>query len=178
MITNFSILLLALLYTSNLPSIFLGKAHIHNSLKTNYSLASNKNKSPELFPTIENEGFVFQVTKCRRISQKSTKCDLLIENKIHERTLTIYGRNRTRIIDTSGNEALASKVSIGRKTGSSYVSGKLLRNVPIKASVVFDGLITHTDNISVIDISSQLRDGRSRRMFEVQIELQNVDARN
>ena len=178
---NFSVLLLGLLYTSNLPSIFSDTGHIHNSFQTNYSLSHNKNQSPKQFPTLENEGFLFQVTKCRKISDKSTKCNLLIENKIHERTLTIYGkygRYRTRIIDISGNEALASRVSIGRKTNKAYVYMKLLRNVPIKASITFDGLITNTDNIRLIDISARVTDGRNRTKFEAQIEPQNVDARN
>lgn len=175
----FSVLLLGFLPTLNLSLMTLPTEYIHNDLNQHYSLLDNHKQSSEEFPTTENEDFVFQLTNrngtCARLSDQSTRCDFLIQNKINERNLVIYGNygaKSTRIIDTSGNEALASKVTIGSKSNRAYVQTRVLRNVPIKASIVFDGLITNTDQIKVIDISASASDRNSRiATFQAVIDL-------
>ncbi|MBW4430974.1 MAG: hypothetical protein KME28_04370 [Pelatocladus maniniholoensis HA4357-MV3] len=151
----------SVLIASNFTDTPLLKNPINKYNYKPYVVSQNENesKNEDVF-SAESEGFLFQITKCKRISPEKTECNLLIKNKREDRGITIYGNpgkysgSRTRIIDSSGNEAFASKVTIGDKSNRAYVSTSILRDIPIKAIITFDGVITNNISAYVIVVNS------------------------
>ncbi|MBD2511762.1 hypothetical protein H6G91_31745 [Nostoc muscorum FACHB-395] len=162
----FSFLLLGLLSTTNLSSVPLGLGHGLNNQDVNYYLYTQN--QAEDSPTQTNQDFTFKLTGCNR-SSSFIKCDFIIQNNKYDRGLVIYakyGAKSSRLIDTSGNEALATEVTIGQKTNKAYVGANMLRDVPVKATILFDGFAT--DNIRVIAISAY--DSEKNKRFEVKFQ--------
>ena len=141
---------------SIIPAVLVLSANLSGAVKSNsfhdiaYNFKSPSDSitnSPSLIaqeiPTIQEEGFIFEFLGCetRPNTDVPLTCDFIIENSQElERTLTIFGSkggyNLSRIIDTSGNEILASYAQIGRSSGRK-ASANLPSSIPLKASLSF-----------------------------------------
>ncbi|MDZ8031404.1 hypothetical protein [Nostoc sp. DedSLP04] len=122
-----------------------------NSLATLGKIVSQIKTTKENNPKLlEVEGFVFELIGCKPGGYNVTNCELAVENKLEKRRLQIVV-GKTRIIDDTGNELVASQASFGSKKGRYGIINDMSTNVPIKASVTFSGLIG--ENINLLDIS-------------------------
>ncbi|MDJ0737438.1 MAG: hypothetical protein QNJ47_25790 [Nostocaceae cyanobacterium] len=141
------------------------------------SLNKNQSKNQSNFFG-EAEDFLFEIKECRKISSDERECTLLITNKEEERGLVIYGNygrlGQSMLIDSSGNEALASKVTFGKKSNRAYVAKNMLFNIPTKVTIVFKGLISN--DISVLLLSARSDD--IYKQFNVKILPQSLNTRN
>ncbi|MEA5507487.1 hypothetical protein VB735_31220 [Halotia wernerae UHCC 0503] len=173
------ILTAGLLSTANLNYTKLSsKSFISNEPRTP-SIPAKKDQSKDQSDFYgEAEDFLFEIQECRKTSSEERKCTLLITNKGEERNLVIFGNYgriaQSRIIDDAGNEALASKVTFGKKSNRAYVSNKMLRNIPTKATIVFKGLTSN--DISVISISARSND--TYQTFNVKLLPESVNTAN
>ena len=120
---------------------------------------NNNNSENKASNSVEAQDFLFNIENCRKTSSDEKQCTLLITNQVEERKLVIYGNygrgGQSRIIDSSGNEIIASRVALGKKSNRAYVSSVMLTNVPIKATIVFKGLIEKDINTISITASSK-----------------------
>ena len=104
-------------------------------------------------PAIREEGFVFQFLGCETapLSDVPLTCEFLIENSQEEEKIfglySDYSSNPTRVIDSSGNEIVATSVQVGSSDPGSSIP--FPSGVPIKATVTFgeapDGIIKLLD---------------------------------
>lgn len=126
---------------------FNNKNYLVTSNKTFYQKnTTNKNRDTKL----EVEGFIFELIRCKASGYNVTRCELAVENKREKRTLQIVV-NKTRIIDDAGNEIIASQATLGSRNGRYGVINDLTTNVPVRASITFNGLIG--EKINLLDIS-------------------------
>jgi hypothetical protein len=126
------------------------------------------NSESRVSNSVEAQDFIFNIEECRQTSSDERKCTLLITNKIEERKLTLYGSygrlGQSKIISSSGNEVIASQVTFGKKSNRAYVTRVMLTNIPLKATVVFKGVIENDINVVSITASSK---SSSYRRFNV-----------
>lgn len=95
-------------------------------------------------PAVQEEGFVFEFLDCEVTpnSDVPLTCEFLIENsRTDERRLSLYARSNTlpsRVIDASGNEIIASFVTLGSAGDSRTVRRALPSEVPMKGTLSFN----------------------------------------
>ena len=74
-----------------------------------------------------------------------------------------------RLIDSEGNEYLASQIKLGADVNSFEVSKNLIKDIPLKGEVTFDKVPTSVDKILVLqlygDLESELYRGDLRVQF-------------
>lgn len=95
-------------------------------------------------PAVQEEGFVFDFLGCetRPNTDVPLTCEFIVENsQEQERSLQLYGNygrsTYSRVIDTSGNEIIASFAQIGRASDNSSAVTTLPSDIPLKASLSF-----------------------------------------
>jgi hypothetical protein len=99
------------------------------------------------------EGFTFALQRCTR-KVPTVSCSFTVVSNQADRELTIQGRSR--IIQSSGTEQLASTVSLaGRETRVdqySSLSANLIRGVPMIGGVSFEGIDGDQPKAPVIEL--------------------------
>lgn len=87
---------------------------------------------------IQQGGFIFSFRGCQNTpnSDQPLTCNFLIENTEEgRRELRIY--SKSRVIDSDGNEILASSITIGNNTGND-ARGVLSSGIPLRSSITFN----------------------------------------
>ncbi len=122
----------------------------------------------------EVKDFIFELQGCR-IADETITCTMMITNKEKSRNLTLGspGWNSdfscTKIIDASGDEHCASGLKLGSKTIGQWEGNALASDVPMKATIRFEGVAPNTVNVALFEIlcRADLTDIRDN-LFKVQ----------
>src|SRR5208282_6353719 len=99
----------------------------------------------------EVRNFLFQLQKCR-LSGQIVTCNFMVTSEGQDRELTILGNAGSRIFDDKGNEFKASNVIVGDTSDSDWVTKGLVSNIPVKAGIVFEGVYSQPNQLSVLEI--------------------------
>jgi hypothetical protein len=129
----------------------LNNKNIPNTLRSTIVQKNDSPQETDNYITLEVENFLFQFRGCQLIQYNVTRCDLVISNKLSKRVL--YIKNPTRIIDDAGNELIASGFRLGAVSSKYHVKNELSTNIPIKASITFQGSVS--DNIKLLNIGAE-----------------------
>ncbi|MFK8183991.1 MAG: hypothetical protein AB8B99_11500 [Phormidesmis sp.] len=118
-------------------------------------------------PAIQEERFVFDFLGCESTPNTDfpLTCDFLVENsQVAERQLYIFasGGPGTRVLDTNGNEMIASSVQLGSSISNSSVYKNMPSKIPLKATLSFAR--APEGGIRIIDISCS----NNRSVFDVE----------
>lgn len=102
------------------------------------------------------DNFIFEIKECRHFKEHIV-CFILVTNVSKDRTLAIHAgkdnvRNNSRVFLDTGEELLASSSSLGASNGTHFSKIRLLRDIPVKASIVFPYKGKKVDKIAAIDI--------------------------
>jgi hypothetical protein len=108
----------------------------------------------------EETNLKFELQDCKR-SNQTIICNVLVTNqknesqefRFHTRGY-VNGSDKSRIIDTSGNEYIAKLVKIGQKEDSEAVSTQLIRGVPLKISLSFQ-TPREVTKLAVVEVNYQ-----------------------
>lgn len=100
-------------------------------------------------PTVERQGIIFSLQGCQR-SGETIICYLVITNQAQDRNLELR-TDSTRIFDHFGNEFYASQVRLGSANDYNRVWRDLVRNIPINASAVFEGLAPEVQRVTLVE---------------------------
>lgn len=140
-----SVLPLSLVFSFGLSPVALSNS-IQDKLSFGIGSSGSGTTAPNLIaqeiPAVQQEGFVFKFLDCETTPNTDVPltCEFMIKNSQElERSLRLYGgsTNYSRIIDTSGNEIIASFAQIGRSSGTNYATTDLPSDIPLKASLSF-----------------------------------------
>lgn len=108
-------------------------------------------------PTIEDNDFKFELQGCQR-SGSRVRCNFLITNLADvDRVMQLsafYGKeSSSRIIDVSGNEywATVSQLGQAQQANGNPVKVKLIRGIPMKGSLFFEGVPQQVNKLAVIE---------------------------
>lgn len=97
--------------------------------------------------------FNAEIQKCNQYNTDSYNFELLITNKKKEKKIYICA-NQTRLLDWSGNNNFAQKVSLGSGHFQGSVNTMMPRNIPIKVNIVFENTYVKGNVISLLDIKT------------------------
>ncbi|NEO54082.1 MAG: hypothetical protein F6K54_13935 [Okeania sp. SIO3B5] len=107
---------------------------------------------------IKYEGFVFELQSCKRANvnadSQSIHCALLITSTEKNADLTLYagsGSPKSRMVE-AGKIYLATKAQFGTSSSRSGATENLIKDVPIKGYVTFDGVSLEVNKIQVMEI--------------------------
>lgn len=99
------------------------------------------------FLTENEDGFSFQVTDCQKNVDDLFICNFIVTNlRDEDRHLSLY-RYDSKLIDSKGNEILASEVRLGSDSSDNISSNTFPSKIPINGSLSFNeippGKISH-----------------------------------
>ncbi len=100
---------------------------------------------------VQVKNFLFQLQICKLTGQTVT-CDFMVTSKGQDRELTLLGNAGSRIFDDMGNEFKASNVIMGNASDSDWVTNRLVSNIPVKARLVFENVLSQPHVLSVLEI--------------------------
>ena len=104
----------------------------------------------------EVKSFLFQLQGCR-LAGMIIACDFLVTNKVKDRRLSIS--THSRIFDNMGNEFSASILQMGNESSTNpvsdalgYVANTLTTNIPMKGRLIFGGVNSKPNLLSLLEI--------------------------
>ena len=106
---------------------------------------------------IVSEGFAFDLQECKRLGS-NVSCYFLVTSLMNDQWLRLYADRgddwRSRMFDDQGNEYTAKEVQLGRgeNRSSGSVDNTLVKSVPVKASVSFEGIGSQTNQITLLEM--------------------------
>jgi TolB-like protein len=116
----------------------------------------------------EVKSFLFQFQGCR-LAGVIIACDFLVTNKVKDRQLSIS--KRSRIFDDKGNEFSVSILQLGKESSANpvadalgYVANTLTTNIPMKGRLIFGGVNSKPNLLSLLEID----------FGEFKVQLRNV----
>src|ERR1044072_2728129 len=124
--------------------------------------ASRPEPGPERGAQVDTgEGITFALNWCRRNGNR-VKCDLTVTSN-EDKEMMLFGNSR--LIEANGTEVFVSKVALGNEEVGGRLSGvarDLIRNVPIKAGISFDGIDPNAKTVSLIELRCSPANARFR----------------
>jgi len=94
----------------------------------------------QVYPTFEQAGFLFELRECGFTTRSDAPltCKFRIENtQDNRREFYIYA-DRSRVVDTEGNEIAGLTVNLGNKGDGNKAGTELIYKVPVKGSITFE----------------------------------------
>lgn len=146
-------LLLSLIGNRQLIQLDSGILHVQEIIGSIHDEQSNDEPEflAQISPVVRENGLDFELLSCEVIAGASSplQCEFLIENPTSnpDRTIAIYDNQNTYVIDSRGNSIRASNVDMA---GSGKNHADLPSNVPIRATVLFEGV--PEDEIRLINL--------------------------
>ncbi len=117
---------------------------------------------PEVFETVFQHGFIFELQTCRlnpgRAAKRGLSCEFKITSEDEDRNIRLHGAARysdrpSRIFDTDGNEYSASRVNLANNNSHQYsISGTLVSGIKTKASTQFDNFPSSVNQLSLVEL--------------------------
>ena len=105
---------------------------------------------PPPVSSITVEDFVFDIKSCIRNADDIIVCNLLITNKIEDRTLSLNTGKTSRII-ALGDQYFAKKIDFGGFSNRNSVQNNLVKGIGIKASIYFYKVPTEVTQIELLE---------------------------
>lgn len=109
----------------------------------------------------ESNFFSFEIKQCS-LSGTTAFCELLVTNKIEDRNLTLYGTyiremlfgttKGTRAFDQNNNSYSAKGAEIANSGKSNLASATLIKDMPAKARIYFEGVDPSAAKFTVLEI--------------------------
>lgn len=109
------------------------------------------------------EGITFALSRCDKDDDR-IKCEFVVTAN-EDKELMLFGNSR--LIEADGTEVFASKVALGNEEVGgrlSSVARDLVRNVPIKAGISFDGVNLNATTVSLIELRCSPANARFRNV--------------
>ncbi|CAK8718066.1 hypothetical protein KKHLCK_07230 [Candidatus Electrothrix laxa] len=125
---------------------------VNTLLTTSLTLGSPpvppEGKQGEFLQTIEARGFSFHLVSSK-ISNGTVIFSLLINSLEKSKELGMF---KSRFIDSEGNEYKGNEVKIGSHSHWGHVSSDLIADIPVKASLTFNGVSQKIKRVALLDV--------------------------
>ncbi len=111
------------------------------------------------------QGFQFELDGCRFVGD-AVVCEVLITNLEGDRDLLFLPRD-SRLIDSSGNEALAEQLTVGARRFEAWIRGQvsLASGILTRVHLRFEGIKPSSNRASLVEVVSNLKGELIRVQF-------------
>ncbi len=94
----------------------------------------------QAYPTFEQAGFLFELRGCDNTARSDAPltCEFRIENTEDNRRAFYIYANRSRVVDSEGNEIVGLTANLGNKKESRQVSTDLIKKIPVSGTITFE----------------------------------------
>ncbi len=103
---------------------------------------------------LESDEYRFELQSCRRNGQ-SVRCNLIITNLASvDRKFRLSSSRKppSRLITTAGDQIMAQQVQLGQSQSPFQLTVLLIKGIPLKASLDFDGIPAQAKSLAVLEI--------------------------
>lgn len=114
---------------------------------------------------VDSQFFTFELKQCK-LSGSSVACDFIVTNNDSDRELVI--RKNSTIFDQENNRYEARRIRLANNEDTFGVKAYMVSGVPTKASIIFEGVASTANKLSLMYISLRTNTG------EFDIEYRNV----
>jgi len=149
--------------------------------RTNFSLPLIKKQVDTATEVQEISSLKFQLLNCtgKAISSefKTIICPYLVTSKEEESLLDMRsGKYRSpgkvRLIDSEGNEYLATQIKLGANIDKYEVTKDLIKDIPIRGEVIFERVPRKLNNIVVLELFGELEKEVASKSYYEDIKVQ------
>ena len=109
----------------------------------------------------EVDGFSFALKQCKK-SGTVVSCNVTVTNNKSDRKIAVYSSNggwaQSTLFDNFGNAYAADRVQLANCDENSYCEMRLIKGVPTKLILTFNGVASDAERVSVLELTCQTTD--------------------